>query len=183
MAFVLVPHLSPERKSIMAELLKRHTAMDVAQAEEGMEVKPELRVHHPARTGTWPSRTTRSGSRSPPNPAASAIPSISFSGPLHGTGASGPYASSSPARARKGPSACGPSRARAGLSWPRTSRRPNSTACRQAPSPRDLSITSSRRRRCPSSCCATQKAPMRAPSRRRRNPRRRPARHCRRSSD
>ena len=41
MAFVLVPHLSPERKSIMAELLERRTAMKVAQAEEGMEIKPD----------------------------------------------------------------------------------------------------------------------------------------------
>jgi two-component system, chemotaxis family, CheB/CheR fusion protein len=39
MAFVLIPHLSPERKSIMAELLKRHTAMEVLQAEEGMRIR------------------------------------------------------------------------------------------------------------------------------------------------
>ncbi len=40
MSFVLIPHLSPERKSIMAELLQRHTAMAVAQAEEGMRIMP-----------------------------------------------------------------------------------------------------------------------------------------------
>ena len=40
MSFVLIPHLSPDRKSIMAELLQRHTAMNVAQAEEGMRVLP-----------------------------------------------------------------------------------------------------------------------------------------------
>ncbi|MGC1454460.1 MAG: chemotaxis protein CheB [Nitrospirota bacterium] len=40
MSFVLIPHLSPERKSIMAELLQRHTSMNVAQAEEGMRVMP-----------------------------------------------------------------------------------------------------------------------------------------------
>ncbi len=41
MAFVLIPHLSPERKSIMADIMKRYTAMEVVQAEEGMQVKPD----------------------------------------------------------------------------------------------------------------------------------------------
>ena len=40
MAFVLVPHLSPEHKSMMVELLKRYTAMDIFQAEDGMRVNP-----------------------------------------------------------------------------------------------------------------------------------------------
>lgn len=40
MAFVLVPHLSPEHKSIMPELLSRHTKMSVVQAENGAKVKP-----------------------------------------------------------------------------------------------------------------------------------------------
>jgi len=40
MAFVLIPHLSPEHKSIMPELLSRHTGMSVVQAENGMPVKP-----------------------------------------------------------------------------------------------------------------------------------------------
>ncbi|MBI4698532.1 MAG: hypothetical protein HY758_06365, partial [Nitrospirae bacterium] len=41
MAFVLVPHLSPEHKSIMGDLLKRYTKMEVFQAEDGVEVKPD----------------------------------------------------------------------------------------------------------------------------------------------
>jgi hypothetical protein len=40
MAFVLIPHLAPEHKSIMAELLKRYTTMDVVQAEDGMRANP-----------------------------------------------------------------------------------------------------------------------------------------------
>ena len=40
MAFVLIQHLAPEKKSILAELLRRHTSMDVLEAEEGMEVQP-----------------------------------------------------------------------------------------------------------------------------------------------
>ncbi|MBE0568124.1 MAG: PAS domain-containing protein [Deltaproteobacteria bacterium] len=40
MAFVLIPHLAPEHKSIMAELLKRYTKMDIFQAEDGMRANP-----------------------------------------------------------------------------------------------------------------------------------------------
>jgi two-component system CheB/CheR fusion protein len=40
MAFVLIPHLAPEHKSIMAELLKRYTEMNVVQAEDGMLANP-----------------------------------------------------------------------------------------------------------------------------------------------
>jgi two-component system CheB/CheR fusion protein len=40
MAFVLVPHLAPEHKSILAELLKRYTKMDIFQAEDGMRANP-----------------------------------------------------------------------------------------------------------------------------------------------
>jgi two-component system CheB/CheR fusion protein len=41
MAFVLIPHLSPEHKSIMSDLMKRYTKMEVFQAEDGVEVKPD----------------------------------------------------------------------------------------------------------------------------------------------
>ncbi len=41
MAFVLVQHLSPDRESMMAELLSRHTAMPVSQVEDGMAVEPD----------------------------------------------------------------------------------------------------------------------------------------------
>ena len=40
MAFVLVQHLPPDRESQMAEILARHTAMPVAQVEDGMDVEP-----------------------------------------------------------------------------------------------------------------------------------------------
>ena len=40
MAFVLVPHLSPEHKSMMGDLLTRYTHMEIHEAREGMEVKP-----------------------------------------------------------------------------------------------------------------------------------------------
>lgn len=39
LAFVVVQHLSPDYKSMMAELLSKHTDMRVMRAEEGMEVQ------------------------------------------------------------------------------------------------------------------------------------------------
>jgi two-component system, chemotaxis family, CheB/CheR fusion protein len=40
MAFVLVVHLDPGHTSMMPELLKRHTSMDVIEAQNGMTVEP-----------------------------------------------------------------------------------------------------------------------------------------------
>ncbi|MBE7210563.1 MAG: PAS domain S-box protein [Gluconacetobacter diazotrophicus] len=40
LVFVVVLHLSPEHDSTLAELLARHTAMRVQQAEDGMKVEP-----------------------------------------------------------------------------------------------------------------------------------------------
>ncbi len=53
MAFVLVQHLPPDRESQMAEILARHTAMPVAQVEDGMAVEPDhLYVIRPGRVLT-----------------------------------------------------------------------------------------------------------------------------------
>ncbi|HYJ11112.1 MAG TPA: chemotaxis protein CheB, partial [Polyangiaceae bacterium] len=40
MAFVLVQHLAPDHKSILSELVKRCTRMEVFEVEDGMAVKP-----------------------------------------------------------------------------------------------------------------------------------------------
>lgn len=40
MAFVVVQHLSPDFKSVMDELLSRHTAMEIHRVEDGMPVAP-----------------------------------------------------------------------------------------------------------------------------------------------
>ena len=40
MAFVLVQHLSPDHKSMLAELIGRTTTMDVIEAKDGVSVKP-----------------------------------------------------------------------------------------------------------------------------------------------
>ena len=41
MAFVVVQHLSPDYKSMMAELLSKHTSMPVTQASSGMCLEPD----------------------------------------------------------------------------------------------------------------------------------------------
>jgi two-component system CheB/CheR fusion protein len=40
MAFVLVQHLAPDHKSILSELVRRYTRMQVSEVEDGMAVKP-----------------------------------------------------------------------------------------------------------------------------------------------
>ena len=41
MAYILVQHLSPDHKSILAELVGRYTSMQVFEAADGMRVKPD----------------------------------------------------------------------------------------------------------------------------------------------
>ena len=40
MAFILVQHLAPDHKSMLAELIRRYTRMQVFEVEDGMEVQP-----------------------------------------------------------------------------------------------------------------------------------------------
>ena len=40
MAYVLVPHLDPGHKSLMVEIIGRHTAMPVVQVEDRMKIEP-----------------------------------------------------------------------------------------------------------------------------------------------
>lgn len=40
MAFVLVQHLAPDHKSILTELVRRYTRMQVLEVEDGMKVEP-----------------------------------------------------------------------------------------------------------------------------------------------
>ena len=40
MAFILVPHLAPDHKSILTELIQRYTTMRVTEVEDGMVVEP-----------------------------------------------------------------------------------------------------------------------------------------------
>ena len=40
MAFVLVQHLAPDHKSILTDLIRRYTRMQVFEVQDGMEVQP-----------------------------------------------------------------------------------------------------------------------------------------------
>ena len=40
MAFVLVQHLAPDHTSMLAELIQRHTTMNVLQVEDGVQIQP-----------------------------------------------------------------------------------------------------------------------------------------------
>src|SRR6202167_6347959 len=40
MAFVLVQHLARDHKSILSELVRRYTGMEVLEVEDGMVIKP-----------------------------------------------------------------------------------------------------------------------------------------------
>ncbi|MFW5693561.1 MAG: chemotaxis protein CheB [Alkalispirochaeta sp.] len=39
-AFVVIQHLSPDYKSLMGELLSKHTTMEIVQGEDGMKLRP-----------------------------------------------------------------------------------------------------------------------------------------------
>jgi len=39
-AFVIIQHLSPKHKSLMGELLARHSSMKIRKIEDGMEIQP-----------------------------------------------------------------------------------------------------------------------------------------------
>lgn len=40
MAFVLVQHLAPDQKSLLTDLIRRYTRMQVFEVEDGMRVEP-----------------------------------------------------------------------------------------------------------------------------------------------
>ncbi len=49
MAFVVVQHLSPDFKSLMDDLLARHTSMSIVQAKDNLELKPNVIYLSPPR--------------------------------------------------------------------------------------------------------------------------------------
>jgi two-component system CheB/CheR fusion protein len=48
-AYVVIQHLSPDHKSMMANLLGRHTSMPVVTVEDGMDHRAEPGAPDPAR--------------------------------------------------------------------------------------------------------------------------------------
>jgi two-component system CheB/CheR fusion protein len=154
MAFVLIPHLAPEHKSIMAELLKRYTKMDVSQAEDGMRANPNCVYIIPPNKDMAMLKGTlqllepveRRGLRHPidfffrslaEDQGERAVCIV-----LSGTGTEG---------------ASGLRRSRKKADWCsfRTRKPPGTTACPAAPSPQASSTISCRPTRCPSNYFVT----------------------------
>ena len=50
LSFVVVQHLSPNFRSMMDQLIERHTNMRIVHAEDGMEIKPNVIYLNPPRT-------------------------------------------------------------------------------------------------------------------------------------
>ena len=62
MAYVVIQHLSPEHKSLMADILSRCTSMPVQQIEDGMSIAPDhVYVIRPGRTVTLEDGRLRMG--------------------------------------------------------------------------------------------------------------------------
>ncbi len=181
MSFVLIPHLSPDRKSIMAELLQRHTSMNVAQAEEGMRVLPNSVYIIPpnqdmnieGNTLNLLEPTAYHGIRHPidfffrslaKDQGERAI-CIIFSG----TGTEGTLG----LQAIKG---------EGGLVLAQEVKTAKYDGMPASAIATDSSIIFSRRKKCPNSCCATRRAPSPAHSSLRSGPMKSRPRPCRRSS-
>ena len=135
MAFVLVQHLAPDHVSILPDLLQRCTRMPVFAVEDGMPVQANCVYVSP------PGRDMALGPRGlafvGAGGAAGATPADRFLLPFawRWICGSGPLASCSQAPAATARRASDPSRAKGAWSWPSSSSRPSSTACRAAPSP------------------------------------------------
>jgi len=52
MAFVLVQHLAPDHKSVLTDLIRRYTRMQVFEVEDGMTVQPNCAYIIPP-IATW----------------------------------------------------------------------------------------------------------------------------------
>ena len=136
MAFVVGQHLSPDHKSLLTELVRRYTRLQVHEVEDGMEVMPN-RVyiippnHHMALLAGKLHFSRCQAS------ADHASLSISSSAPWPPTSRSGLSALSCLEQAATAAWAFAPSRPKAEWPWPNLPRPRNSTACRAAPSPQD----------------------------------------------
>ena len=134
MAFVLVQHLAPDHKSILTELVKRYTQMQVFEVEDGMVVQPNCTyIIPPNRDMAFLAGTLQL--LEPAAPRACDCRLTSSSDPWPRTSTSGRSASCFPAPAVTARWGCGRSRARAAWGWPRTPNPRSTMACRGARSP------------------------------------------------
>ena len=154
MAFVVIQHLSPDFKSLMDELLRRHTAMAIHRVEDGMVVEPNAIYLIPPKkdmiiSGGRLLLTDKDPSQGFSLPIDTFFRSLAQDAGdraigivLSGTGSDG-------SRGIRDIHDAG------GLVLCRATRRRNSTACRTARWTRASWTWSCRRKRCRPRCCAT----------------------------
>ena len=114
MAFVLVQHLAPDHKSILTDLVRRFTRMEVFEVTQGMTVRPNCVYVIP------PNRNMAlvNGALQLPEQAAPRdhrLPLTFSSVPWPRTSASGPSASCFQAPAATAPRGCGPIKGEGGM--------------------------------------------------------------------
>ena len=150
MAFVLVQHLAPDHKSILTDLIRRYTRMQVFEVEDGMAVRPNCAyIIPPNRDMAFLNGTLQL--LEPSSPRGQRLPIDFFFRSLaqdqharaicivlSGTGSDGTLG----VRAIKG---------EGGMAMAQNPASTEYEACRRAPSPRVSWITSCRRPRCPPS--------------------------------
>ena len=103
MAFILVQHLAPDHKSILVDLIRRFTSMQVFEVEDGMEVHPGCTYIIPliSSSDPWPRIST------------SALSALFFQAPVV-----------------MAPWGCEPLRVKAAWLWHRAQHPPSTTVCR-----------------------------------------------------
>lgn len=141
MAYVLAPHLDPQRESAMSQILSRSTAMPVVQIEQGMRLVPDhVYVIPPNCDLAVHQGVLHIGDREQPRTINATI--ISFFVLWPRTPDPTPSASSSPEPPPTAPSVSLPSRARAASPSPRTRNRHAMKACLPALLPPAVWISS-----------------------------------------
>ena len=145
MAFVLIPHLDPTHESLMVELLARQTAMPVAEARDGLAVRPNHVYIIPPNADLAIADGILRVTPPPPRRGAHTAIDVFFRSLaadargravgiiMSGTGSHGTAGIAAIKEA-------------GGLVLAQTPNRASKTRCRGAPSPPDTSMTSCRRR-------------------------------------
>jgi two-component system CheB/CheR fusion protein len=101
-ALVIIQHLSPKHKSIMGQILQRHTSLPLREVSDGLEVAPNcVYFNSPDREVAIFNGKLHLMKTGPARWCG--CPSITFSGPWRRTWGNGPIASSCPAPAAMEP--------------------------------------------------------------------------------
>ena len=135
LTFIIVQHLSPDYKSLMAEILGKHTNMMVLQAENEMEIEPDTVYLIPPKKNM---RLKKGRLFLTDYIHGSINHPIDIFLPLwRKSERNAPWRSSFPEQGRTEPTASNPSKSTAGSFLCKTRKAPSSTVCPAAPSAQD----------------------------------------------